>query len=87
MDFMGDAGLAMSCSRRILDFLEDKDERQIHTSTNVIHEVKGEIVFENVSFKYPERDLPVLKNVSFRIPAYSKVAFVGASGSGKSSIL
>lgn len=44
-------------------------------------------MFENVTFKYPERDMPVLKNISFNIPANSKVAFVGASGSGKSSIL
>ncbi|KAF3099928.1 Iron-sulfur clusters transporter atm1, mitochondrial, variant 2 [Orbilia oligospora] len=46
----------------------------------------GEIKFENVSFGYhPER--PILKDVSFTIPAGHKVAFVGPSGCGKSTIL
>lgn len=46
----------------------------------------GEITFENVSFGYlPDR--PILKNISFTIPASKKVAIVGPSGCGKSTIL
>lgn len=45
-----------------------------------------QITFENVSFGYT-RDRPILKNVSFTIPAGRKVAIVGPSGSGKSTIL
>ena len=46
----------------------------------------GEIKFENVSFGYhPER--PIFKDISFTIPAGKKVAIVGTSGSGKSTIL
>jgi ATP-binding cassette, subfamily B, heavy metal transporter len=46
---------------------------------------KGEIKFENVSFAYdPER--PILKNVSFEVPAGKMVAVVGPSGAGKSTI-
>jgi ATP-binding cassette subfamily B protein len=46
---------------------------------------KGEIKFENVSFAYdPER--PILKNVSFEVPAGRMVAIVGPSGAGKSTI-
>ncbi len=45
----------------------------------------GEIAFENVTFGY-HPDRPIFKNCSFTIPAGSKVAFVGSSGSGKSTI-
>ena len=46
---------------------------------------KGDIKFENVSFAYdPER--PILKNVSFEVPAGKMVAIVGPSGAGKSTV-
>jgi ABC-type transport system involved in Fe-S cluster assembly fused permease/ATPase subunit len=45
----------------------------------------GEVAFENVSFGY-NADRPILKDVSFRVPAGHKVAIVGPSGAGKSTI-
>ena len=46
---------------------------------------RGEVCFDNVSFGYlPER--PILRELSFTVPAGSKVAIVGASGAGKSTI-
>ncbi|MFN7928657.1 MAG: ABC transporter ATP-binding protein [Blastocatellia bacterium] len=49
-------------------------------------EIKGEVVFESVSFAY-EENVPVLKNVSFRAPAGTTTALVGSSGSGKSTMI
>ncbi|KAG9247461.1 iron ABC-transporter-like protein [Calycina marina] len=46
----------------------------------------GEIRFENVTFGY-HQDRPILKNLSFTIPAGKKIAVVGPSGCGKSTIL
>ena len=46
---------------------------------------KGEICFTNVYFSYNSQR-PILKNISFRVKAGSKVAIVGASGAGKSSM-
>jgi ATP-binding cassette subfamily B protein len=51
-----------------------------------LDEVKGEIEFKNVWFQYVP-DTWVLKNVSFKIEAGQTVAFVGATGSGKTTIL
>jgi ATP-binding cassette, subfamily B, putative efflux pump len=48
--------------------------------------VRGEIVFDNVSFEY-DSGVPVLKRVSFSAPAGSTTALVGSSGSGKSTLI
>lgn len=50
-----------------------------------IEKVEGDVVIKNVTFRYGNRK-PVLKNISFTIPKGKKVALVGASGSGKSTI-
>jgi ABC-type multidrug transport system fused ATPase/permease subunit len=46
-----------------------------------------DITVTNLSFKYPKADKNVFEDVSFTVPAGKKVAFVGASGSGKSTII
>lgn len=47
----------------------------------------GTVVFENVSFSYPGTSVRVLKNISFEIKPDEKLAIMGATGSGKSSLL
>ena len=49
--------------------------------------VAGDIVFKDLSFKYPKSEQEVLQNISLTIPYGKKVAFVGTSGSGKSTII
>lgn len=59
---------------------------EIHTnSANILHGV-GEIEFRDVSFHYPLVDAPVLKNVSFVAKPGTKLAIMGATGSGKSTL-
>ncbi|MCQ2798157.1 MAG: ABC transporter ATP-binding protein/permease [Bacilli bacterium] len=48
---------------------------------------KGEIIFNHVSFKYPENDKYILSDLSFTIPQGETVAIVGSTGSGKSSLV
>lgn len=50
-------------------------------------EVRGEIVFRGVSFRYPGTDREVLHDLSLRVPAGTTVAVVGATGSGKSTLV
>ena len=47
---------------------------------------KGENEYKNVSYKFEGANQPVLKNLSFKIPAGQKVALVGKMGSGKSTL-
>lgn len=48
---------------------------------------EGAIEFRGVSFRYPGTDRLVLRNVSFRVPAGGMLALVGATGSGKSTLV
>ncbi len=69
--------------------LLDLDERLPEPEADAaidIHDLKGHIVFEDVWFAYQDEDW-VLKGVSFEINAGECVAFVGATGAGKSSII
>ncbi|WP_376778055.1 ABC transporter ATP-binding protein [Inconstantimicrobium mannanitabidum] len=52
-----------------------------------IKNVTGEIIFKNVDFRYKDSEVPVLENLSFSIKPGETIAFVGASGAGKSTIL
>jgi subfamily B ATP-binding cassette protein MsbA len=51
-----------------------------------LHEIEGDVVFEDVSFEYVP-DVPVLRDVSFRSPPGSTTALVGSSGAGKSTVI
>ncbi len=77
---------AMASGERIFELLDTKNE--VNNPDNPIHlnDVKGEIEFRNVSFAYNE-DNYVLKNVSFKIKPGERVAFVGATGAGKTTII
>lgn len=76
---------AVGATERILDLIEE-DEEEIKDEAITTLE-KGEISFDNVSFNYPSRsEVDVLKNISFDVKFGEKVALVGSSGSGKSTI-
>lgn len=64
----------------------DKDESLPNTGKEILKNVKGKIDFQNVTFSYvPEN--PVLKGVSFHSEPGQKIAIVGATGAGKSTII
>lgn len=73
--------------RELLDETPEIDLRSPESSTP-ISRMRGDIRFEDVSFSYPSRpDAPVLRDLSLHAAPGEKIALVGASGSGKSTIV
>ena len=64
----------------------DTDERTPHLGNLKADAIKGEVTFENVYFNYVP-DEPVLKGISFHVKAGEKLALVGVTGAGKSTII
>ena len=80
---------AIGATERIFDILEEEAE-VIPTAPEQaeVLDLSGEIIYKNVHFSYPTRsDVEVLKGIDLHINPGSKVALVGASGSGKSTIV
>jgi len=77
--------MGMVSSERVFKVLDTQD---FVTDTGTVRpiEIKGDIRFDNVSFAYSGDDF-VLNNISFDVKAGETVAFVGATGSGKTSII
>ena len=74
---------ALAASDRIFDTIDQESE--IDAGTVVLERSKGHLVFENVDFGYDEHSL-VLKDVSFEARPGQKVAIIGKTGAGKTTI-
>lgn len=78
---------AVGASERILDILEQDTEVEAQAPSGKL-QLQGNIRFDQLAFSYPSRpDIQVLKNISFELKAGEKVALVGSSGAGKSTIV
>lgn len=78
---MGKVSVSIDRLNEILDLpIEDLE-------SGLKPEIKGEIIFENVSFQYDDASTPVLKNLNFTIQPGETVAIMGPTGSGKSSLV
>jgi ATP-binding cassette subfamily B protein len=77
--------MGIVASSRIINLLDDK-EFIAETGTHKPEQLRGEVVFDKVFFAYDDANY-VLKDISFHIKPGATVAFVGATGAGKSSII
>ncbi len=77
---------AMSSTNRVLDLLDTPiaiHSGNLSLSNNIID---GEIKLDNITFAYHERQ-PIIKNLTLNIPSGNTIAIVGATGSGKSTLV
>lgn len=68
----------------VLDRTDSLDNGSLKENEN---DLKGNIIFEDVSYKYPEADDPILTNVNLNIERGQTVAFIGSTGSGKTTLI
>ena len=77
-----EADISMKRLTEIMDYESEQSEDEEHTE---MEQIEGDIEFKDVTFRYGNRN-PALSHISFTIPQGKKVALVGSSGSGKSTI-
>ncbi|HCE14371.1 MAG TPA: ABC transporter ATP-binding protein [Clostridiales bacterium] len=82
---LSDAGKAMVSMKRVQAILHEKAEPDEPNALKP--DLHGDIVFDHVSFAYPDDNVPVLRDVSFTIPAGKTAAVLGGTGSGKSTMM
>ena len=77
---------AMISAKRINEVLDEKITIEEGTFDKETKE-KGTIEFKNVSFKYPDANEYVLKNINLKVEKGETIAFIGSTGSGKSTLI
>lgn len=82
---LSDAGKAMVSMKRVQAILHEEAEPDEPNALKP--DLHGDIVFDHVSFAYPDDNVPVLCDVSFTIPAGKTAAVLGGTGSGKSTMM
>ena len=73
-------------AKRINEVLEENVTIKDGTFSGDTDEI-GTVEFKNVSFKYPDADEYLLKNISFKVNKGETIAFIGSTGSGKSTLI
>lgn len=86
-DLFGQVQKAVGASERILEIQNEDPEQDLSQPKSEV-DLYGDIHFSQVAFSYPTRqELPVLKGINLKIKAGEKIALVGHSGAGKSTIV
>lgn len=79
---------ASASARRIFDFLESEELSDESEKTAVLDGAKGNVEFKNVRFSYPDNpDKVIIKNFSANVKSGQKVAIVGPTGAGKTTMV
>jgi ABC-type multidrug transport system fused ATPase/permease subunit len=77
---------AIGATEHLMVMMHEETEKETYKGTNN-QKIKGKVAFEKVNFSYPQRkDIQVLNQLSFQVNEGEKIALVGSSGAGKSTI-
>ena len=74
-------------AKRINEVMDTEESIKDGTISSNVEEEVGTVEFKNVSFKYPDAEEYLLKNISFKAERGETVAFIGSTGSGKSTLI
>ena len=77
---------AIAGAERVFEIMDESPDLQDRKDALTIDSLKGDVAFSNVHFSY-ETGKPILKNISFNAKAGEKIALVGPTGSGKTTII
>ncbi len=77
---------ALAGAERIFNIVDEKAEIQDKANAIAVPSIKGEVIFNNVSFNY-KQDQPVLKDISLKANPGETIALVGPTGAGKTTIV
>ena len=77
---------AMASSERIFKLLDTKQDIVTAENSEIVHKLKGEILFKNVYFSYNDSEM-VLNDISFELKSGQSVAVVGNTGAGKTTLI
>lgn len=77
---------ALACARRVFDFMEEQEEKEDAKGKEVLGKADGNVELKDVFFSYePEKEL--LKNLNLNVRAGQKIAIVGPTGCGKTTLI
>lgn len=77
---------ALACAKRVFDFMEEETETADKAGAETLKEADGSMELSAVSFSY-QKDTPLLQNLNLQVKPGQKIAIVGPTGCGKTTLI
>lgn len=77
---------AFACAKRVFDFIEEEPEMPDDENAVILEKADGELTLQNISFSY-RMDVPLLKSMNLKVKPGQRIAIVGPTGCGKTTLI